>query len=99
MDSHREQKCIREAILYDENDHIATTMWENLLEEISEETKYLFQNIFLKGFYGLKLTTTRVTMVSSENYGDSCYCQLVVVVLLHTPTRYIHYLYGVEKGT
>ena len=27
---------------------------------------YLFQNILLKDFYGLKLTTTRATIVSSE---------------------------------
>ena len=66
VDSHGEQKSLREAILYDENDHVAITIWENLLEEISEETMYLFQNIFLKDFYGLKLTTTRATIVSSE---------------------------------
>ena len=66
MDSHGEQKSLREAILYDENDHVAITIWENLLEEISEETMYLFQNIFLKDFYGLKLTTTSATIVSSE---------------------------------
>ena len=40
--------------------------WENLLEEISEETMYLFQNIFLKVFNGLKLAATRTTIVSSE---------------------------------
>ena len=27
---------------------------------------YLFQNMFLKDFYGLKLTTTKATIVSSE---------------------------------
>ena len=46
VDSHGKQKSLREAILYDENDHVAITIWENLLEEISEETMYLFQNIF-----------------------------------------------------
>ena len=66
VDSHGEQKSLREAILYDENDHVVITIWENLLEEISEETMSLFQNIFLKDFYELKLTTTRATMVSSE---------------------------------
>ena len=66
MDSHGEQKPLHEAILYDENDHVAITIWENLLKENSEETMYLFQNIFLKDFYGLKLTTTRATIVSSE---------------------------------
>ena len=66
VDSYGEQKALREATLYDESDHVAITVWENLLEEISEETMYLFQNIFLKDFYGLKLTTTRATIVSSE---------------------------------
>ena len=66
VDSHGEQISLREAILSDKNDHVATTIWESLLEEISEETMYLFQNIFLKDFYGLKLTTTRATIVSSE---------------------------------
>ena len=66
VDSHGEQKSLREAILYDENDHAAITIWGNLLEEISEETMYLFENIFLKYFYGLKLTTTKATIVSSE---------------------------------
>ena len=66
VDSHGEQKSLREAILYDENDHVAITIWENLLEEISEETLYLFQNVFLKDFYGLKLTKTRATIVSSK---------------------------------
>ena len=66
VDSHGEQKSLREALLYDENNHIAITMWENLLEEISEETMYLFQNIFSKGFYGLMMTTTRATIISSE---------------------------------
>ena len=67
VDSHGEQKSLCEAILYDENDLRAITIWENLLEEISEETMYLFQNIFLKDFYGLKLTkTTRATIISSE---------------------------------
>ena len=46
VDSHGEQKSLREAILYDENDHVAITIWENLLQEISEETMYLFLNIF-----------------------------------------------------
>ena len=40
------KKSLREALLYDDNDHIAITILENLLEEISEETMYLFQNIF-----------------------------------------------------
>ena len=62
-DSHGKQKSLREAILYDENDHVAITIWENLLEEISEETMYLY---FLKEFHGLKLTTTRATIVSGE---------------------------------
>ena len=66
VNSHREQKSLGEAILYDENDHVAITVWDNLLEEISEETIYFFQNIFLKVFYELKLTTTRATIVSSE---------------------------------
>ena len=63
---HGEQRSFREDILYDENYHVAITIWENLLEEISEETMYLFQNNFLKTFYGLKLATTRATIVSSE---------------------------------
>ena len=42
VDSHGEQKSLNEAILYDENDHLAITIWENFLEEISEETTYLF---------------------------------------------------------
>ena len=46
VDSHGEQKSLCEAILYNENSHVAITIWENLLEEISEETIYLFQNIF-----------------------------------------------------
>ena len=45
VNSYGEQKYFREAILYDENDHIEITIWENLLEAISEETMYLFQNI------------------------------------------------------
>ena len=45
VNSYGEQKYFREAILYDENDHIAITLWEKLLEAISEETMYLFQNI------------------------------------------------------
>ena len=60
------KKSLREAILYDENDHVAMTIWKNFLEEISEKTMYLFRNIFLKDFYGLKLTTTTTTIVSSE---------------------------------
>ena len=65
VDSQGEQKSLREVILYDESDHLAITIRGNLLEEISEETIYLFQNIFLKDFYGLKLTT-RATIVSCE---------------------------------
>ena len=42
VDSHEEQKFLNEAILYDENDHLAITIWENFLEKISEETTYLF---------------------------------------------------------
>ena len=37
-----------------------------MLEEFSKETMPLFQNIFLKNFYTLKLTTTRATIASSE---------------------------------
>ena len=65
MDSHGEQESLPEAIIYHENDHVAITIRENLLEEISEEIIYLFQNIFLKDFYGLKFTT-KATIVSSE---------------------------------
>ena len=46
VDSQGEQKSLLEAILYDENDHVAITIWENLLQEISEETMHLFLNIF-----------------------------------------------------
>ena len=46
VDSHGEQKSLREVILYDENDYVAITILENLLEEISEETMYLFQVVF-----------------------------------------------------
>ena len=66
VDSHGEQKNLRKAILCDDNDHVAITIWKNLLEEISEETIYLFQKIFLKDFYGLKLTKTRATIIPSE---------------------------------
>ena len=66
VDSHGEQKSLPEAILYDENGHVAITILENLFEEIPEETMYLFQNIFSKTFCGLKMTTTRATTVSSE---------------------------------
>ena len=66
VNSHQEQKSLSETILYDENDHVAITVWDNLLEEISEETIYFFQNIFLKAFYGLNLTTARATIVSGE---------------------------------
>ena len=66
MDSHGEQNSLCEAILCDENDHVAITKWDNLLEEISDEIMYLFQNMFLKDFYWLKLTTTKATIVSSE---------------------------------
>ena len=46
VNSYGEQKYFREAILYDdEDDHVGITIWENLLEAISEETMYLFQNI------------------------------------------------------
>ena len=40
------------------------TVWENLLYELTEETLYLFQNIYLKNHYGSKLTTTKSTIVS-----------------------------------
>ena len=46
VNSNGEQKSFCEAILYDENDHIEITIYENLLEEISEGPMYLFQNIF-----------------------------------------------------
>ena len=46
VDSHGEQKSLCETILYDENGHVVITLWENLLEEILEETMSLFQNIF-----------------------------------------------------
>ena len=42
VDSHGEPKSLNEAILYDESDDLAITIWENLLGEISEETIYLF---------------------------------------------------------
>ena len=45
MGSHEEQKSLREAILYDENDHVVITIWENLLQESSEETMY-YSRIF-----------------------------------------------------
>ena len=60
-------KSLHEAILYENEDHIPVTVWENLLDEPIEETLYLFQNISLKNYYyGSKLTTAKSTIVSDE---------------------------------
>ena len=51
VDSYGEQKSLHKTILYDENEHVAITIRENLLEGISEETMYLCHNIFLKNLW------------------------------------------------
>ena len=45
VDSCGSRKALREAILYENEDHIPVTVLENLLDELTEETLYLFQNI------------------------------------------------------
>ena len=82
VDSYGEQKPLRKAILCDDNDHVAKTIWKNLLEEVSEETIYLFQNIFLKDFYWLKLTKTRATIIPSEGPVSFKFSQDVVTTYM-----------------
>ena len=67
VDSDRFCKSLHEAILYENEDHIPVTVWENLLDEPIEETLYLFQNISVKNYYyGSKLPTAKSTIVSDE---------------------------------
>lgn len=40
VDSDGFRKSLREAILYENDDHIPVTVWENLLHEPIEETLY-----------------------------------------------------------
>ena len=65
VDSYGSHKSQREAILYDNEDQMPVTVWENVLAEFEEET-YLFQFISLKNYYGLTLTTTKFTFASDE---------------------------------
>ena len=69
-DSYGSLKSLREVILYDNEDHSMgfLTVWENLLDELTEETLYLFQNLItsLKNYYGSKLMTAKSTIVSDE---------------------------------
>ena len=67
-DSYGSLKFLRETILYDNEDHIPLTVWKNLLDELTEETLYLFQNLItsLKNYYGSKLMTAKSTIVSDE---------------------------------
>ena len=60
-------KSLLEAILFDEDDHIPFTVWKGLIDELKEETIYLFQTITLKNYYGSKLTTTKFTIISTED--------------------------------
>ena len=66
VDSYGSHESQREIILYDNEDQIPVTVWENVLDEFAEETLYLFQFISLKNYYGSKLTTTKSTIVSDE---------------------------------
>ena len=66
VDSYGSHKSQHEAILYDNEDQMPVTVWENVLAEFEEETLYLFQFISLKNYYGLTLTTTKFTFASDE---------------------------------
>ena len=64
VDSYGSHKSQSEAILYDNENQMPVTVWENVLAEFEEETLYLFQFISLKNYYGSKLTATKFTIVS-----------------------------------
>ena len=49
-DSYGSHKSHREVILYDNEDQIPVTVWENVLDEFAEETLYIFQFISLKNY-------------------------------------------------
>ena len=66
VDSYGSHKSWREAILYDNEDQMPVTVWENVLDEFEEETLYLFQFISLKNYYGSTLTTTKFIIASDE---------------------------------
>ena len=64
-------KFLREGVIYDKNDHMIITVWEDLLDKIQEECCYHFYNIQLKDYFGLKLTTNRsstIVVAEDENF-------------------------------
>ena len=50
VDSYGSHKSQLQAILYDNEDQILVTVWENVLDEFAEETLYMFQFISLKNY-------------------------------------------------
>ena len=61
VESYGTIKNIREAILYDEQDHIPFSVWEGMIDEVKEGPLYLFQNVTLKTYFGPKVGTTKAS--------------------------------------
>lgn len=69
------EKRIRQAILLDETDHIALTIWENLLNQDLEEISmwYSFSDVIIKDYKVYKIiklsttTSTEVTQLDKQH--------------------------------
>lgn len=78
-------KSLREAILFNEDNHIPFTVWERLTDELKEENIYLFQTLTPKNYYELKLTTTKSTTISTED-GSVTFTLSDDVIRIYTET-------------
>ena len=55
---------LRECVLFDGTDHILLTIWGDLINTVQENTWYLWQQVNVKNYFGLKLSTTKKTNVT-----------------------------------
>ena len=59
-------KTVRDGLLVDKTGAIKISVWSDLVEQISEGKTYKLTSVAIQEYFGIKLTTTSGTVISSE---------------------------------
>ena len=60
------EKCVRDGVLGDQSGVMKISIWGDMINSIVEDTVYIFKNVIVQSYHGIKLTTT-VNTVTEES--------------------------------
>ena len=65
------KKSLTHGLLADSTSSIKVSVWGKLIDEVEEDVTYLFKNVTIENYYGLRLSTTaKTTLLKQEEQID-----------------------------